>query len=139
MIIEHRVSIFVFRRRRDGPEYLVVRRRPARENLWNPILTRLRPSDTVRRAALRRMRQGWQAPSPLRFLDLNLCDHFLVGDMDLVDWCVGYGVEEGWDPQRPDAQVERFRWELLPKAFQLLEQEGARRALFRLHLEASSD
>lgn len=114
---------------------------PQQEFVWNPIFQEIRPDDTVRRAALRGMQQSWAAPLPSRWIDLNLCNHFLVGDYDVVDWCVGYGVESPWEPPIVEesgcaAAAVKTCWQPVSRAFQLLEADDTRRALLRLHLEA---
>jgi hypothetical protein len=135
MGLEHQLSIFVFRWRATGVDYLLVRRHPLGESTWSPVRTRLRPEETLRRAARRRMREFCSAPEPTPWIDLNRFEHFEVGDLDLVRWGVGYGVEGGWEPDaRRDRSIARLRWEPLPAGLHLLEEEDARRSLFHLHV-----
>jgi hypothetical protein len=137
VLLEQRLSIYVYRVVRDVPEYLVVRPRPRVEFPWSPIGATLQPSDTLETATLHRMREGFRAPLPSRWIDLELCDHFAVGDLGLVDWAVGYGVAGAWEPAE-DPTLEEVRWRPLLSAFRLFETESSRRALLRLHLIASS-
>lgn len=139
MALEHRLLIYVFRRRRGGVEYLIERRWPREEWGWSPIPAELGYTESLESAARRRMQSDWRAPPPVRLVDLRVCGHEQVGDLDLVEWGMGYGLEREWEPdpeERPEgADVV---WRPLPLALQVLEGESARRALCRLHLHAAS-
>jgi len=137
--LEHRLLIYVFRRCVGGVEYLFERRRPALEFDWTPIPTGVGPTESLLSAALRQMRGELRAPQPQRWVELNVCDHQSVGDLDLIDWGVGYGVRPAWDPGSGPIPVRaELVWSPLPVALDLLEDESSRRALVRLHLEAAS-
>lgn len=136
-VLEHRLSIFVYRRIRGVPEYLFVRPHPVAEFDWQPINAALPPAETLRSASIASMQERYLAPPPDRWVDLNLFEHLAVGDLDLVDWCVGYGIQGGWEPADERGDREGICWRPLMSAFQLLENEVARRALIRLHLAAS--
>ena len=41
-----------------------------------------------------------------RLVDLRVCGHVSVGDLDLIDWGMGYAVRPSWDPG-PSAQLLR--------------------------------
>ncbi len=139
MALEHRVLIFVYRRRSGGIEYLFERRHPTEEFAWTPIPAEVGPTDSLESAVRRSMEVDWQAPPPERLLDLKVCGHLSVGDLDLVDWGVGYGVRPLWEPrERLSPMRAELIWRSLPVALGLLENESTRRALFRLHLEAAS-
>jgi len=139
MALEHRLLIYVFRRCAGGVEYLFERRRPTLEYDWTPIPTGVGPTESLLSAALRQMRGEMRAPQPQRWVELNVCDHQSVGDLDLIDWGVGYGVPNAWGPEidREGSDLD-FVWRPLPTALELLERDGERRALFRLHIEAAS-
>jgi hypothetical protein len=138
MALEHRLLIFVYRRRAAGLEYFFERRHPTLEFGWTPIASELAPSESFETAVRRSMEHEWHAPPPDQLLDLKVCGHFCVGDVDLVDWGVGYGVRVGWDPQQaPRSARADLRWSPLPVALEMLEGESARRALFRLHVAAA--
>ena len=138
MALEHRLLIFVFRRRSSGVEYLFERRHPVAEFGWTPIPTEVGPAESLESAVHRSMQVEWHAPPPDRLLDLKVCGHLSVGDLDLIDWGVGYGVRPAWDPcaGRPPVRADLV-WQPLPVGLEMLEEESARRALFRLHLEAA--
>ncbi len=139
MALEHRVLIYVFRRRSQGVEYLLERRTPALEWSWTPIPAAVGVTESLASAARRSMELEWHAPPPLRLVDLHVCNHESVGDLDLIDWGVGYGVRPEWEPSsRSCPDHAELTWRRLPVALELLEGESARRALFRLHLEAAS-
>ena len=139
MVLEHRLLIFVYRLRAGGCEYLFERRHPVAEFAWTPIPAMLGPSDSFESAMHRSMRDEWHAPPPERLLDLRVCGHFAVGDVELVDWGVGYGVRPNWEPRaaRPGDEAD-LAWRPLPHALALLDADEARRALVRLHLDAAS-
>lgn len=139
MALEHRLLIFVFRRRAHGVEYLFERRHPPEEFAWTPIPTSVEHAESIENAVRRSMQVEWRAPPPERLFDLKVCGHLSVGDLDLIDWGVGYRVRPAWDPSLVSLP-ERVDlvWRPLPFALRLLEGEAARRALFRLHLEAAS-
>ena len=139
MALEHRLLIFVFRRSDSGVEYLFERRHPRQEFSWAPPHTELGYSESLMSAALRSMRESWHAPGPMRWIDLNWCGQHQIGDFDLIDWGVGYGVPVRWDPSalEPPPSADLL-WRPLPAALALVEEESLRRALFRLHVEAAS-
>jgi hypothetical protein len=136
--LEHRLLIFAFRRRASGVEYLFERRHPAQEFAWTPILTEVGPAESLESALHRSMQLEWRAPPPEPLLDLKVCGHLSVGDLDVVDWGVGYGVRPAWDPTSGAPVRAELVWRPLRPALDLLEEESARRALFRLHLETAA-
>ena len=139
MALEHRLLVFVFRRRASGVEYLFERRHPVEEFSWTPIPVEVGHSESLESAVRRGMELDWHAPPPERLLDLKVCGHQSVGDLDLIDWGIGYGVRAAWDPGGSQLPVRaELLWRPLPIAMELLESESSRRALFRLHLEAAS-
>ncbi len=139
MALEHRLLIFAFRRRAHGVEYLFEHRHPHEEFAWTPILAAVGPAESFDSAVRRSMQVEWRAPPPEPLVDLKVCGHLSVGDLDVVDWGVGYGVRPAWDPDAGRLPVRaELIWRPLPSALNLLEEESARRALFRLHLEAAS-
>lgn len=137
--LEHRLLIFVFRRRASGVEYLFERRHPLIEYSWTPIPVEVGAAESIESAVHRSMQLEWHAPPPERLLDLKVCAHHSVGDFDLIDWGVGYAVRPAWEPtaNAPPVRADLL-WRPLPVALELLEDEPSRRALFRLHLEAAS-
>jgi len=137
--LEHRLLIYVFRRRAHGVEYLFERRHPQEEFAWTPIPTEVMHAESIESALHRSMQVEWRAPPPERLLDLKVCGHMSVGDLDLIDWGVGYGVRAAWEPSLGPMPVRaELVWRPLPFALDLLEDESSRRALVRLHLEAAS-
>jgi len=135
------ISIYVFRRSPRGVEYLVTRKHPRVEFDWGAVETSLRPTENLEEASQRWMRVDWQAPCPQPWIDLHLCAHQHIGDLDLVSWSVGYGVEGDWTP--PDlgshraGEVDEARWVVLGEAFQLFAGSAGRTALFRLHSQVA--
>ena len=139
MALQHRLLVYGFRRCAGGVEYLFERRRPTLEYDWTPIPTEVGPTESLLSAALRLMRGELRAPQPQRWVELNVCDHQSVGDLDLIDWGIGYGVRSAWNPSAGRLPVRaELLWRPLPVAMDLLESESSRRALFRLHLDAAS-
>jgi hypothetical protein len=139
MALEHRLLIFVFRRRSRGVEYLFERRYPQQEFAWTPIPTEVMHAESIESAVRRSMQVEWHAPPPDRLLDLKVCGHQSVGDLDLIDWGVGYGVRPAWDPASGQLPVRaELVWSPLAVALDLLEDDSSRRALVRLHLEAAT-
>ncbi|MBL8841871.1 MAG: hypothetical protein JNL90_10130 [Planctomycetes bacterium] len=136
MALEHRVLIYVFRRRASGVEYLFERRWPHEEFAWSPIPAEVGYTESLEVATRRSMQHDWHAPPPDRLVDLKVCAHESVGDLDLIDWGMGYAVRPQWEPSDAPVRAE-LAWRPLPVALELLEGEAARRALFRLHLQAA--
>lgn len=138
MALEHRVLIYVFRRRASGVEYLFERRWPREEFSWSPIPAEVGYTESLEVATRRSMQRDWHAPPPDRLVDLRVCAHECVGDLDLIEWGMGYAVRPHWEPSSADLPVRAdLAWRPLPVALELLEGEAARRALFRLHVEAA--
>lgn len=138
MALEHRLLIYVFRRRAAGLEYLVERRWPVEEFAWSAIAADVGYSESLEGATRRSMERFWHAPPPDRLVDLRVCGHWSVGDLDLIDWGMGYGVRPTWEPHPDELGVRaELAWHPLPVAMELLEDDAERRALFRLHLVAA--
>jgi hypothetical protein len=138
MALEHRLLIFVYRRRVGGFEYLIERRHPPEEFAWTPIPTEVGPTESIENAVRRSMQVEWRAPPPERLLDLKVCGHLSVGDLDLIDWGVGYGVRTAWEPRAASLPFRaEIAWRPLPLALEMLEDEASRRALVRLHVAAA--
>ncbi|MBM4013869.1 MAG: hypothetical protein FJ293_02760 [Planctomycetes bacterium] len=138
MALEHRLLIYVFRQRVGGLEYLVERRWPAQEYSWSPIPAEVGYCESIESATRRSMADPWHAPPPERLVDLRVCGHLTVGDLDLIDWGIGYRVRSSWEPRAAELGVRaELVWQPLPIVMGLLEDEAARRALFRLHVAAA--
>ena len=138
MALEHRLLIYVYRRRTSGVEYLVERRWPALEFAWSPIPAEVGYTESLESATRRNMAHPWHAPPPERLVDLRVCGHVTVGDLDLIDWGMGYAVRPSWEPRPQELGLRAdIAWQPLPVVMGLLEDESARRALFRLHVAAA--
>ena len=131
----HRVMLFVYRR--DTPEhlsYLIVRPAPRLESFWQPVVVPIEPGDTVATAAMRRILSGFRLPDPDEVVDMHHFEHFHLGEFDFVDWAFGCGFRRTIERVELPADLIEYRWEPIDRAFQLIDEEAARRAVMKLHL-----
>ena len=130
----HQVAVFVFQDGPSGPRYLLVRQHRRHEGLWRPVLGTVRPEERLEAAALREVRDETGIVRPRALIDFGFRHREQVGDLDLVDWGLGYDV--GSEP--PDVQLgedyREYRWLDFEGAYRTIEVDPFREAVLKLHL-----
>ena len=132
--LTHRIKVFVFSKRGDGPQYLMVRHAPKLETFWGPVEGEIRPSENLELAVCRRVRDEVGFERPLALVDLKMPERWVLPDEQVVEWIYGYGVEPGAELPRHRGAVREARWESFDHAFRAMELPGNRDAILRLHL-----
>ncbi len=134
----HRVRVFAYRRHDDRFEYLVVRNQPVWESFWTPVTGVMRPDENIFQAAVRNVGELVGLDAPRQIVDLQLATHLQVGDLDEVDWSVGYQVRgEGVD-LHPGEDLADLAWLDFDSGYRNLELEDDRRSIMRLHFTLRS-
>jgi hypothetical protein len=129
----------VFRKNGPGYEYLVVKEEPILENFWKPLTTVMRPDESIFQAAVRSAGEVVGLEAPRQIVDLQLANHIRIGDMDEVDWSVGYRAEdETGNDLRPAEDLADVRWLDFDSSYRNLDLEEDRRSIMRLHFTLRS-
>ena len=130
----HQVAVFVFQETNPGPRYLLVRQHRRREGLWRPVLGPVRHDERLESAALREVRDETGIAHPRALIDFGFRHREQVGDLDLVDWGLGYDV----GPETPDVHLgeeyREFQWLEFEDAYRTIEVDPLREAVLKLHL-----
>lgn len=134
----HCVRVFVFRQIGPGYEYLVVREVPAVESFWKPVTSVMRPDESIFQAAVRSVGEVVGLESPRQIVDLQLANHIQIGDLDEVDWSVGYRARDLPSDLRPDGHLSEARWLDFDSSYRNLDLEEDRRSIMRLHFTLRS-
>ena len=135
----HCVRVFVFRKSGPGYEYLVVKEQPVLESFWKPLTSVMRPDESIFQAAVRSAGEIVGLDAPRQIVDLQLANHIRIGDMDEVDWSVGYRAEDdGCLDLRPGEDVADLRWLDFDSSYRNLDLEEDRRSIMRLHFTLRS-
>ncbi len=134
----HRVRVFVYRRSSERFEYLVVRNQPAQESYWTPVTGVMRPDENIFQAAVRNAGERVGLDAPRQIVDLQLATHIQVGDLDEVDWAVGYQIRGESTDLCPTDSVADVRWLDFDAGYRNLELEDDRRSIMRLHFSLRS-
>lgn len=134
----HRVRVFVFRPTASAFEYLVVRHVPAHESFWTPVTGVMRPEESIFQAAVRSVGEIVGLEAPRQIVDLQLATHLQIGDLDEVDWSVGYRARESQPDLRPTQDLAELRWLDFDSTYRNLDLEEDRRSIMRLHFTLRS-
>lgn len=130
----HQVAVFVFQKTRAGHRYLIVRRSDQQESLWRPVLGTVRPEEMIETAAVREVRSETGIIGPSALIDFGFRHRERAGDLELVDWGVGYDVGR----TRPRIQLGRdcgdYRWLEFEKAYRMIEFAPFQEGVLKLHL-----
>ncbi|MFG0320554.1 MAG: NUDIX domain-containing protein [Planctomycetota bacterium JB042] len=130
----HQVAVFVFREDSPGPRYLLVRRHHRHEGLWRPVLGTVRPDERLEAAALREVRDETGIVHPRALIDFGFRHREQVGDLDLVDWGLGYDVGPESPEVRLGEEYREYRWLDFEEAYRTIEVDPFREAVLKLHL-----
>ena len=134
----HRVRVFVFRRVKGAYEYLVVRNEPVIESFWSPVTGCMQPEESLFQAAVRNVGEQVGLTAPRQIVDLQLASHIQIGDLDEVDWSVGYRAADRGNDLRPASELADLRWLDFDSGYRNLELEEDRRSIMRLHFTLRS-
>lgn len=134
----HCVRVFVFREGGSGFEYLVVRQQPVQESFWSPLSGVMQPDESIFQAAVRNVGESLGLEAPRQIVDLQLATHTRIGDLDEVDWSVGYRSRDDFSDLRPNSQLADTRWLDFDSTYRNLEFEEDRRSVMRLHFTLRS-
>jgi ADP-ribose pyrophosphatase YjhB (NUDIX family) len=129
----HIVRVFVFRQVSRAIDYLVVRRQPAHDSFWSPVCGVLQPHESIFQAAVRSVGEEVGLASPRQIVDLQLATHLQIGDMEEIDWSVGYRASESRLDLRPASDLAELRWLDFDRIYKSLDREEDRRSVMRLH------
>ncbi len=134
----HCVRVFVFRRTGEAFQYLVVRQQPVHDSFWSPVTSVMRPEESIFQAAVRGVGESLGLAAPQQIVDLQLATHTRIGDLDEVDWSVGYRADTQGLDLRPCQQLADTRWLDFDSTYRNLENEDDRRSVMRLHFTLRS-
>jgi ADP-ribose pyrophosphatase YjhB (NUDIX family) len=131
----HRVVVCVFQGAKRGPRYLLVRQGPQLEGLWRPVLGTIRPEEVLEAAAVREVRDETGIRGPRALIDFGFRNREQVGDLDLVEWGVGYDVGPEEPRVRLGPEYRDFRWLDFEEAYRTVELPALREAVLKLHVQ----
>lgn len=134
----HVVRVFVFRQDSREIDYLVVRRTPAHDSFWSPITGVMKPHESIYQAAVRSVGEEVGLVSPRQIVDLQLATHLQIGDLDEIDWSVGYRATGTSVDLRPAPDLAELRWLDFDRIYRNLDREEDRRSIMRLHFTLRS-
>lgn len=134
--LRHQVRVFVFQFDEERLEYLLLRRRPHRENVLGPIRGRVEHDEHLQDAVIREVREEIGIERPAHLIDLQHTSTFVLGDEGLVHWEFGYQAPTLADTQdiHFGPAVAETRWFGFEEAFQTLELPEDRSTLVRLQM-----
>lgn len=131
----HQVVVFVYSRSARGPRYLVIRQSVRMEGLWRPILGTVRPEEALESAAVREVRQDTGIIGPRSLVDFGFRHRENVGDLDLVEWGIGYDVGPELPAVKLAASYRDYQWLGFEQAWRTIEVESFREGVMKLHLQ----
>lgn len=139
--LRHEVNVFVYRYGPEGPQYLLLHPQPQPEAQWRPVVGAVDLGETLRRAALRRVRletgldRAWDLVLPAPGLVEE------VGDLRLVEWPFGCQARPGWAGPQPRAdrgQLADWEWCGFEQALAIIGRSLHRQNLLQLHLRLAA-
>jgi ADP-ribose pyrophosphatase YjhB (NUDIX family) len=140
----HVVRVFVFRQDTSSSasgraiDYLVVRRQPAHDSFWSPVTGVMQPHESIYQAAVRSVGEEIGLPSPRQIVDLQLATRLQIGDLEEIDWSVGYRATGTSLDLHPAADLAELRWLDFDAIYRNLDREEDRRSIMRLHFTLRS-
>jgi ADP-ribose pyrophosphatase YjhB (NUDIX family) len=129
----HVVRVFVFRQQARSIDYLVVRHQPAHDSFWSPVTGVLQPHESLFQAAVRSVGEELGLSTPRQLVDLQLATRTTIGDLEEIDWSLGYRAPESELDLRPAADLAELRWLRFDGIYKNLDREEDRRSIMRLH------
>ncbi len=134
----HMVRVFVFRQRDRDIDYLVVRYVPEHDSFWSPLRGVMQPHESLFQAAMRNVGEDVGLHAPGEIVDLRLATHTQIGDMEEIDWSVGYRTPAPGSDLRPRSDLAIVRWLDFDSCYRNLDREEDRRSIMRLHFTLRS-
>jgi len=134
----HTVRVFVFRKDRSRIDYLLVRHQPAHDSFWSPVTGVMQPHESIFQAAVRSVGEEVGLANPRQMLDLQLATRTTIGDMEEIDWSVGYRAPGAAVDLRPSNDLSELRWLDFERIYRDLDREEDRRSIMRLHFTLRS-
>jgi len=134
----HVVRVFVFKQGTRQIDYLVVRRAPAHDSFWSPITGVMKPHESIFQAAVRSVGEELGLVSPRQMVDLQLATRQQIGDLEEIDWSVGYRAVGEQVDLRPAPDLAELRWLDFDRIYRNLDREEDRRSIMRLHFTLRS-
>ena len=134
----HVVRVFVYRKLDRVIDYLVVRRVPSHDSFWSPLRAVMRPEESIFQAAVRGVGEEIGLDAPAQLVDLQLATHHQIGDLEEIDWSVGYGPRDVPTDLRPSVGVCELQWLDFDHTYRNLDAEEDRRSIMRLHFTLRS-
>lgn len=125
------VDVYVFRRRADGVEFLLLRRAAdaALGGTWQSVHGHIEPREPAWRAALRELQEE-TGLEPLRFWQIDFVNTFYVASRDAILMCPCFAAEA--PPNAPvvlSAEHTEFAWLATEQALRRFMWPGQRRAV----------
>jgi len=134
----HVVRVFVFRQDGGRIDYLLVRHQPEHDSFWSPVTGVMQPHESIFQAAVRSVGEEVGLPSPRQMVDLQLATRTTIGDLDEIDWSVGYRAPGSAVDLRPSGDLAALRWLDFDRMYRNLDREEDRRSVMRLHFTLRS-
>ncbi len=131
--LRHEVGVFVYRSSPGGLLYLLLHPHPRPEEVWRPVVEPVGLDEDLEQAALRGVRQetGLNRAWDLVPAGTGLVQH--VGDLQLVQWAVGFQVRSRRIQLRTRPTVAGSAWRPFEAALRSLATELHRQNLLLLH------
>jgi ADP-ribose pyrophosphatase YjhB (NUDIX family) len=128
----HRLKLFVYRRDRRRPDYLLLRSRVP-ESFWVPVQGPIGFGEQIDNAIRRELAEDLGLPRAGELIDLQMPARWLVGDEEVIEWCFALRAPfEDSDPRLGPRWAD-FRWVDFNEAYPSLELEADRATILRLH------
>lgn len=134
----HVVRVFVFRQDGGRIDYLLVRHQPEHDSFWSPVTGVMQPHESIFQAAVRSVGEEIGLPSPRQMVDLQLATRTTIGDLEEIDWSVGYRAPQSAVDLRPSGDLAALRWLDFDRIYRNLDREEDRRSVMRLHFTLRS-
>ena len=133
------VCAFVYRRRGQQVEFLLLHRIPARGGFWQSVSGRIESSEKADAAARREVREE-TGLTPIAVHLLEKVNVFYNAPIEAIHLEPCFGIEVRDEPVQLSSEHDAHRWVEYPEARRLIPYAGVRAALDELrdHLGAGS-
>lgn len=131
------VDVYVFRRRADVFEFLLLKRAPGQllSNTWQAVHGRIEAGETAVAAALRELREE-TGLRPLGFWQIDYVNTFFVVASDSIMMCPCFAVEVGVEDEvRLSPEHTEADWAMYPDVLGQLIWPGQRQAVKEIMAE----
>ncbi|MCB9914086.1 MAG: NUDIX domain-containing protein [Planctomycetes bacterium] len=131
--LQHRVRLFLYRFDARGPSYLLLRRSEGVNPTWGPVDGPIQFHEQIETAIHREVCQDVGLPAPRQVVDLQMPQHWLLGDEEVIEWSYGVQVPAVDDRLVLEPRWSEGRWAQFSQAYAQLCLELDRAAVTRLH------